>query len=70
MNSKIQTKKKRTAFCGQLRKNHVGQEVNLFGWVYKQRDMGNLVFIDLWDREGIVQVVVTFADQTLLDFAK
>ncbi|MCJ7581018.1 MAG: aspartate--tRNA ligase, partial [Candidatus Aminicenantes bacterium] len=47
-----------------------GQEVNLFGWVYKQRDMGNLVFIDLWDREGIVQVVVTFADQTLLDFAK
>ncbi|MFC2160323.1 aspartate--tRNA ligase [Acidobacteriota bacterium] len=70
MNSKTQSARKRTAFCGQLRKNHVGQQVILFGWVYKQRDMGNLVFIDLWDREGIVQVVVTFTDQSLLDLAK
>ena len=70
MNSKIQNKRKRTAFCGQLRKNHVGQKMTLFGWVYKQRDMGNLVFVDLWDREGIVQVVVTSEDKNLLDLAK
>lgn len=61
---------KRTAFCGQLRKDHVGQKWTLYGWVYKQRDMGNLVFIDLWDREGLVQVVVTSEDKSLLDLAK
>lgn len=70
MNSKTQSERKRTAFCGLLRKDHVGQQMTLFGWVYKQRDMGNLVFIDLWDREGIVQVVVTFTDQSLLELAK
>jgi len=70
MNSKTQFERKRTAFCGLLRSDHVGQQMTLFGWVYKQRDMGNLVFIDLWDREGIVQVVVTFTDKSLLDLAK
>ena len=58
MNSKTHSERKRTAFCGLLRKNNVGHKVSLFGWVHKQRDMGNLVFVDLWDREGIVQVVV------------
>lgn len=70
MNSKVPFERKRTNYCGQLRKNHVGRQVTLFGWVRKQRDMGNLVFIDLWDREGLVQVVVTFKDKTLLDLAK
>ncbi len=70
MNSKTQSKRKRTSFCGQLRKSHAGQEVSLFGWIQKQRDMGNIVFIDLWDREGIVQIVVTFVDKPLLDLAK
>ena len=70
MNSKAPFGRKRTNYCGQLRKSHVGRQVTLFGWVRKQRDMGNLVFIDLWDREGLVQVVVTFKDKALLDLAK
>ena len=47
----------RTQDCGALRKNDVGQEVVLMGWVNSRRDLGNLIFIDLRDREGITQVV-------------
>ncbi|MBW2204811.1 MAG: aspartate--tRNA ligase, partial [Deltaproteobacteria bacterium] len=43
--------------CGALGKDDVGQEVVLMGWVNSRRDMGNLIFIDLRDREGITQVV-------------
>ncbi len=60
----------RTAYCGDLRTAHVGQDVILFGWVHKHRDIGNLVFIDLRDRQGVVQVVVGSDDERLLQSTK
>lgn len=49
---------KRTHYCGQINNSLVGQKVILMGWVNTRRDHGSLVFIDLRDREGIVQVVI------------
>ena len=48
---------KRTNYAGETSEKQVGQEVVLKGWVAKRRNLGGLIFIDLWDREGIVQLV-------------
>lgn len=48
---------KRTTYCGLVSEKHLDQEVTVKGWVQKRRDLGGLIFIDLRDREGIVQVV-------------
>ena len=46
----------RTHRCGALRLADVGQDVQLAGWVHRRRDLGGLVFLDLRDRDGLVQV--------------
>ncbi|MBQ5667185.1 MAG: aspartate--tRNA ligase [Oscillospiraceae bacterium] len=52
----------RTAYCGEFNESHIGKEVVVFGWAQKTRDLGNLIFIDLRDRSGILQLA--FGDGT------
>jgi aspartyl-tRNA synthetase len=60
----------RTDSCGLIRPGHEGREITLYGWVQRQRDMGNLIFVDLRDREGIIQIVFSPARPELLEAAK
>jgi aspartyl-tRNA synthetase len=47
----------RTDYCGNITASHIGQTVTLCGWVNRSRDLGGVIFLDLRDREGVVQVV-------------
>ena len=63
---------KRTDYCGRIDRRHLGQSVVLMGWVHRRRDHGGVIFIDLRDREGLVQIVcdpdraTTFATAEML----
>lgn len=58
---------KRTNYAGLIDESYVGQEVDLAGWVQKRRDLGSLIFIDLRDREGLLQLVFSqeFSEEAL-----
>lgn len=59
---------KRSTYCGLVNKNFLNQEIILEGWVNRKRNLGSLIFVDLRDREGIVQVVFRQGDE-LFDIA-
>jgi aspartyl-tRNA synthetase len=60
---------KRTDYCGNINEKYIDKTIIVNGWVHKTRDIGNLLFIDLRDREGIVQVVVE-NDYKAFEYAK
>lgn len=59
----------RSHYCGELNKSLVDQNVTLCGWVNKRRDLGGLIFIDLRDREGIVQAVIDPDESAIFESA-
>ena len=48
---------KRTDYCGRIDRRYLGQDVTVMGWVHRRRDHGGVIFIDLRDREGLLQIV-------------
>jgi len=47
----------RTHYCGEVNQKHLEQKVTVYGWVHRRRDHGGVIFIDLRDREGLLQIV-------------
>jgi aspartyl-tRNA synthetase len=60
----------RSHYCGVIRKSQVGQQVTLCGWVHRRRDHGGVIFIDLRDREGLVQIVINPQNATAFKLAE
>ncbi len=65
-----QTTSSRTNYCGLLRASDASSQVTLMGWVHNRRDLGNLIFLSLRDREGIVQVTVNSESVEAFETAK
>ena len=61
---------KRTEYCGQIGLENIGQTVTLLGWVDRRRDLGGVIFIDLRDREGVVQIVVNPEQDKILEASR
>ena len=61
---------KRTTYAGLIDEKYLGQTVTLSGWVQKRRDFGDLIFVDLRDREGIVQLTFSATNQIALSVAE
>src|SRR5689334_25070188 len=55
--SRTESDLKRTDYCGRIDRRYLGNDVTVMGWVHRRRDHGGVIFIDLRDREGVVQVV-------------
>ena len=60
----------RTHYCGELNQHHIGQSVSVCGWVNRRRDHGGVIFIDLRDKKGLLQVVVDPDGKTLFSTAE
>ena len=59
----------RSHFCGQLTRENVGQTVTLGGWINRRRDHGGVIFLDVRDKEGLVQVVCNPDDAAMFELA-